>query len=207
MVYNNAIPQPGDNLSASQSQILNNFAQLNTSFGIDHYPFTDNTVNLGKHNQVSQPPIDPLAHPATAAGEIKLYNMNDAAAIGSLQYSRGPSSAVPSPVTYLQSPAAALAIGGGATFNIVDLNAITDFCGGMVYVWGVSQANQALHTMGSSMFLYNSFGGGPTKTLTLSTDVTSINFTIQTSGTIIQVLNDATDRFYRWAVQFYRIQN
>ncbi len=51
--YIPTIPQPGDDLSDSQPQILGNFTKANSSFGIDHYPFADATINNGKHKQVT----------------------------------------------------------------------------------------------------------------------------------------------------------
>lgn len=62
MPYNPLIPQPGDLLSDSQKDILDNFSQANTTMGINHYPFTDPTANNGKHKVVEmivQP--DPIA--------------------------------------------------------------------------------------------------------------------------------------------------
>lgn len=50
-IYNNNIPQPSDLLTKSQGDILNNFKQLDTSFGKDHYTFSDATANNGKHKQ------------------------------------------------------------------------------------------------------------------------------------------------------------
>ena len=50
--YNAGIPQPTDNLSTSQSQMLTNFGVLNTLYSNDHYPWTDAT-NVGKHKQVT----------------------------------------------------------------------------------------------------------------------------------------------------------
>ena len=206
MVYNNNVPQPGDVLSDSQVDLLNNFQQLNTSFGIDHYPFTDNSVNLGEHNQVTQPQIIGAAHPVTAAGQVKLYNMNDLAAIGSLEYSRGPSSAVPSPVTYLQSPAAAIALGTSASTNVLDFDGIADFCGATIYVWSVLQATQNIHIMGCSQILYNQFAG-PTKTLTVTTILNAFPVTFVMTGTILSILNSGNPAFIKWSLQFYRIQN
>jgi hypothetical protein len=53
-VYNAAIPQPGDLISNSQSQILGNFIQLNTQFAIDHTAFNTGTGNGdGFHKQVT----------------------------------------------------------------------------------------------------------------------------------------------------------
>lgn len=55
MVYRNNIPQATDFLDQSQVDLLNNFAQLDTSFGIDHYEFSDVSGDTGKHKSVTMP--------------------------------------------------------------------------------------------------------------------------------------------------------
>ncbi len=49
--YNNAIPQPGDDPSQSQDQILQNFQVLDTAFKVDHDAYND--PNEGKHKKVT----------------------------------------------------------------------------------------------------------------------------------------------------------
>lgn len=71
MTYNPSIPQPNDLLSDSQGDILQNFSAANTSFGINHYPFDNATVNNGKHKYVSLPPQ--VSSPATASNELALF--------------------------------------------------------------------------------------------------------------------------------------
>lgn len=71
MTYNPSIPQGGDIISQSQQQILTNFTQLNTVFGVDHVAYSPPVANSGKHNQVSLP--EQGGNPATAANEVALY--------------------------------------------------------------------------------------------------------------------------------------
>ena len=71
MAYKNNIPQPNDNLDISQPDILANFAQLDTTMGVNHYDFSDLTVNNGKHKFLQMP--EEGAAPATAANEGGLY--------------------------------------------------------------------------------------------------------------------------------------
>lgn len=67
MVYNPNIPQGTDNLSTSQAQMLDNFGQLNTQFGIDHIPFNNSGVNgTGFHKKVTFSTV--LAADPTPAG-------------------------------------------------------------------------------------------------------------------------------------------
>lgn len=53
--YNPNIPQPTDELADSQGQILQNFNKADSSFGTDHYRFSDLTVNNGLHQRVTFP--------------------------------------------------------------------------------------------------------------------------------------------------------
>lgn len=52
MSYNPNIPQPTDNISTSQGQILTNFSTANTYFGTDHNAFNA-ASNQGIHKQVN----------------------------------------------------------------------------------------------------------------------------------------------------------
>lgn len=55
-VYNPNIPQASDLVSNSQGQLLTNFSQLNTQFGVDHSAFEAGGSNgTGFHNQVTFP--------------------------------------------------------------------------------------------------------------------------------------------------------
>jgi hypothetical protein len=72
MTYNPLIPQPTDQPSASQSQILTNFTQLNTIFSSNHYAFNDATVALrGQHRVVVLE--QQAVGPATTATQGALY--------------------------------------------------------------------------------------------------------------------------------------
>ena len=70
MAYNNNIPQPNDDLSVSQPQILANFAEIATAFNLNHVAF--NATGEGKHAFVEMPNQN-AAPPTTIAGEVGLY--------------------------------------------------------------------------------------------------------------------------------------
>ena len=54
MTYNPNIPQSTDFISASQPEILENFIQLNTQFGVDHQAYWTGSANGdGHHKQVT----------------------------------------------------------------------------------------------------------------------------------------------------------
>jgi len=87
--YTDNIPQPTDIISVSQGQILDNFSQLDTSFGIDHTAFSVGT-NIGYHKKVTlQAPLgsdpgkaSPIAdlYTKTVAGASQLFFQNGALA-------------------------------------------------------------------------------------------------------------------------------
>lgn len=71
MAYNNNIPQPGDQLSVSQADILNNFAAISTLVNVNHVDF--NGADQGKHKWVTFPVQ--VAAPVINAGELGLYSI------------------------------------------------------------------------------------------------------------------------------------
>lgn len=70
MSYNPIIPQPTDRISQSQSQILENFTQLNNQFGLEHTAF-DSGSDQGKHKAVRL--LNQGGDPVTGGAEGGLY--------------------------------------------------------------------------------------------------------------------------------------
>jgi hypothetical protein len=70
--YTPNIPQANDRPSGSQAQILNNFTALENIYGIDHYPFTDASINQGKHQKVTLPAQ--TSDPNTGANELAIFS-------------------------------------------------------------------------------------------------------------------------------------
>ena len=99
MVYRIDQPVAGSSLRRSQPLLQENTESLNTTFGIDHYTFNDTTVNVGNHKQVTNPVQ--ITAPSTTANETKLYTIEPHATIGPMQFTRGQSDAVPTPLTNL----------------------------------------------------------------------------------------------------------
>lgn len=144
MTYNPNIPQATDDLSDSQGDLLTNFSTANTSFGINHYAFSDLTINNGKHNNVQTPLIVGGVHPTTIAAEPAFYGMQDSVPLGVLQYSRGPSNAVPTPVTSLQSTVAPIVLAPSATTNVLDFTGLSRaIC--MLYVTDTSHLDSFVY--------------------------------------------------------------
>ena len=71
MAYKANIPQPTDNLSVSQNDLLNNFAQLDTTMGVNHFRFSDTSGNTGKHSFVEM--VKLASVPTISAGEGAFY--------------------------------------------------------------------------------------------------------------------------------------
>lgn len=66
MSYNSLIPQPGDLISVSQGDLLNNFTSMQSTYTTDHYGFNP-TANIGFHKHVTMG-NDPANIPTPAAG-------------------------------------------------------------------------------------------------------------------------------------------
>jgi len=77
MVYNDAKPGVNDDLSVSQGDIQGNFAQANTSIGVDHFDFENVAGDTGKHKYTTFVDIDSTtpvtASPVTTANELAFF--------------------------------------------------------------------------------------------------------------------------------------
>lgn len=205
MTFNPNIPQPGDELSDSQGDILTNFSTSNSSFGIDHYAFADLTANNGKHKYVTSPLVPGGVHPVTAVNEPKFYGMQDTANLGVIQYSRLGNNAVPSPVSNIESPATPIVLGIGATTNVLDFTGLTRAIG-TVYVSDFGAIATAIcigdfryngPIVGLKFAILNTFSGGG-----------SAPFTVVQSGDILQIQNTsglARNDVY-WTLVLHRVE-
>lgn len=171
---------------------------MDITYGVDHYKYSDQTANNGFHNTVTTPLVVGSAHPATAANVPKLYSMQDTANIGVIQYSRGGNNAVPSPITFIQSPSTATVINNGAFANVLDLAGtaraiIKGYAANFNSVNATKAAESAIYWDGTNMYLR------PTA---------SINFGFVNSGSIIRLFNNtgsAMNDVY-WVLQIMRVQ-
>lgn len=89
-VYTPNLPQPPDDPSDSQDQILQNFQTLNSAYGSsgDHYPWTNTAVSTTrKHAKVTLPGLPTAGFPpgdilpAPAAGDCAIFGQTQAAAV------------------------------------------------------------------------------------------------------------------------------
>lgn len=124
MAFNPNIPTAPQKLSVSQPLLLANNQQLDTSFGVDHYKFSDATANNGFHNSVTTPEYSTSTDPVTVANPV-FYAMENTVNLGLLQYSRGPNDATPTPVTSLHSTLAPSSIAPSSSINILDFTGIS----------------------------------------------------------------------------------
>lgn len=127
------IPQGGDFIDFSWTQLLANNQQLDTSFGIDHYTFSNATANNGKHAKCTFP--EQAAGPTTAANEGALYT-KDVSGITQLFW-RAESNGLESQLTNLTP--------------ITTANGRTFLPGGLLFQWGIvaqntSQTNAVVFT-------------------------------------------------------------
>jgi hypothetical protein len=203
-IYNPAIPQANDDLSDSQGQILQNFDKANSSFGIDHYNFANLTADNGKHNQITTPAfIDspPTAlPPVTIAAEPKMYAFQDSANAGVLNYSRGPSNAVPTPLTSIHSPVTPIITTANVPVTVFDFTGLArSFCIAtacdMTGVPGVINSNIAFVIWTGSDLNFLVMAG-----------VNSGTIRFQTSGSILQLVSTpgAANNLY-WTLDFLRM--
>lgn len=121
------IPTANQQLDFSQGQLLTNNQALDAIFGIDHYKFSNVTANQGFHNQVTTPGFvatPPTGLPPVTTTNPILYGFQQTAPLGLLQYSRGPSNAIPTPITFIQSTSAGINLANNATTLVLDFTGI-----------------------------------------------------------------------------------
>jgi len=75
-------PLANQDLNVSQPLIRQNFVETDDTFGINHYKFSNLTVNKGKHKFVSMPVLANYAaiSPAPVAGDATIYSKTAGAA-------------------------------------------------------------------------------------------------------------------------------
>jgi hypothetical protein len=138
VAYQNNIPQATDLLSQSQTDILNNFAAIQTLIDVNHVDFA--SVDQGKHKFITFPVQG--AAPAFAAGEIGLYNFLD-------------------PVTAVNQLYVVNAVGSATPMTASELPSATSgwtyLPSGLLMVWGEA----TIIAGGVITVLYSSVGAFP----------------------------------------------
>ena len=114
------IPLPNDRLSKSQQDLLGNNRQLDTSFGINHYAFSDASTNNGMHKVCQLVEQNPAPAQPVGGTDI-LYTFVTPQPLGELFFRRG---GVSNPIQMTSG-------------NILDAtNGYTFLPGGLLLQWG-----------------------------------------------------------------------
>lgn len=201
MTFNPNIPAPNDLLSVSQGQILANFTSSDNSFGVDHYKFSNLTSSNGFHNKVTTPVfVDTPATglpPVTTTNPI-FYGFQDSANLGVLQYSRGPGDAVPTPVTFKQSPSTPLTIAAsGGTINVLNFTGLTQ-------AYAMAYATDSKTVSGDPVFAM--YFVSWTGTILTAFNLAGLVLQFEASGSFLNLKNNASialNNVY-WTLQFLR---
>lgn len=201
------IPQGTDFLDQSWIQLLSNNQSLDGIFGIDHYKFSDTTANQGFHNKVTTPVFvdnPPTGLPPVTVTDPVFYGFQQTVPVGIIQYSRGPTNAVPTPVTKLQSPSTALApIVLNGTVNVLDFTGLTR----AICTLHAGNFVQAMVTDIIQALVVEVLWNGTVL------DVTTISpfvfpMSAQASGSILQLKNNGIDNLTGvfWTLEMHRLE-
>lgn len=204
MVFNQLIPQPGDELTVSQQDLLNNNISLNSVYATDHYAFNNATPSNGFHNKVTTPVIVGAAHPTTTTNPI-FYAMSGTTAldaISTLQYSRGTSNQTPTPVTSIHSGPAPIVLNPAGTTNVFDF---TGFTRVFATLYAADFETSLIRSeyfvcYVNNILLFSKVASSPSTTVTL---------TAQSNGNILQLLFTApggTLNQVYWTLHFHRAE-
>lgn len=153
--YQPNIPSGTVNLDVDYTNVLGNFQQLNIVYGTDHYPFDNATPNQGFHNKVTTPAFvasPPTGLPPPTTTNPIFYAFQQYPALGVLQYSRGPSSAVPTALTKLYSAATPIMLAPAATTNVIAFT-------GMSFAFCILTATDTVQTNVSKLISYIIWNG------------------------------------------------
>ena len=197
-LYQPLIPTGLVDLDEDYQNIQGNFEQLNIVYGTDHYPFDNATPNQGFHNIVTTPAF--VDNPATGLPPVtttnpKLYAFQQYAALGVLQYSRGPNSAVPTPLTSIHSSATPIVLTPATTTNVLDFTGFS-FAMGTLSAFNAVGAKRSITQ--PIFWSANAF----------ATFISQTGLVATSSGNILQILNNTggTQSDVYWTLQLIRVQ-
>jgi hypothetical protein len=198
MVFDPDRPIASENLSDSQPLLLSNNRALDTSFGVDHYKFSDGTENNGFHNQVTTPAQGSI--PETTSNPV-FFGYKQTANLGVLQYSAGPSGAVITPLTKIYSPSTPISIGNSSSTPLLDFT-------GIVLAQALVLFTYTLVSGGTFNQLWSvRYQTGPSTTV-VSYNTFTPGLTLEFSGSVLSIVSNnvgaSTNLF--WTLDFERIQ-
>jgi hypothetical protein len=190
-------------LDIDYQNLQGNFEQANVVYGTDHYPFDNATSNQGFHNVVTTPPYvenPPTGLPPVTVANPKAYAFEQYAALGVLQYSRGPTNAVPTPLTSKHSASTAITVTQSINVNILDFTGIARaIC--RAYVMDTTDNSFSTKTTADVYWT-----GAGFYILQSQTNPGTLGFT--SSGNILQIRASTTGTVNNvyWTIEFVRIQ-
>ena len=196
MAYTLNEPVATEFLSVSQPKLRNNTNGADTSFGTDHYAFSNLSANNGKHNIIQSVPV--ASHPTTTT-DTKTYSLVAQENIPPLLFTKGTSDVVATPLTRVNSASALFTFNPG-TIQLLDfLDA--PYCNGTVIFTGVNSS--AVASMGMYGFLFNTNSSSNTFGI-LTVGAVTLSFI----GTVLSMTNagNAITNFC-WTIDFNRIQS
>lgn len=177
MPFNPNIPQPTDRLAKSQQDLLSNNLQLNTSFGVNHYPFSDLTSFNGMHAQCQF--VEQVSAPVPIAQTNTLYSIQSTP--GELFYKRFAGNPI-----QMTGPFEPVQGGKGYTF----------LPGGMLLQWGFINSTASSYT--PLLFVTNNIDF-PSKCIFISTQPYS-GATVPNSQATISILDSSVSNTgFQWA--------
>lgn len=199
-VYDPLVPTGLVNLDVDYKALQNNFNQANIVYGKDHYAFDNATTNEGFHNTVTTPPVvnnpaDGLP-PATVANP-KFYAFEQYNAMGVLQYSRGPNSAVPTTLTKKHSTATPISLASNAAANVMNFTGISF---GMCNLYAIN-ADATVKSC-SAYVVWN----GSAFQITPLTNIIGLNATSTTTTLQVQNTSGTPLNNVYWTLDILRIQ-
>ena len=215
-IYTTNQPVATDPLSVSQTYLFNNTNALNTIYGFDHFAFTDDTNSRGLHQKVTTPlySVAPAYTPPATVADPILYGYTPLDNTGAtttnlpvIQWSRGVSNSVPTPLTSIQGPLA------GDSIAIASAIPILDFTGISIAIFELFAFISNISTIGyqvSTTGCYNNtvIPPGGSNFILIGPSIGS-SLKAQSSGKVLQLFNNTGSAFTNtvyWTLRFIRIQ-
>lgn len=216
-LYNPGVPTGTVNLDVDYQSLQNNFSQLDTTYGVDHYKFSNRTGKNGFHNSVTTPIYSTAATPQPGVAGLSLnplifgfqyFNTGLNPSLGTLQFSIAPtpnipSNAVPSPITIIQSIPSGSTLVHETSLNMLNITGLTSV------ILKVFAYNIRVKPPEPVAFLeYTVFSNGAS--INITPIITDTLLSVVSSGNIIQLRNSGTfadnDMSHLfWSIQLIRV--
>ncbi len=171
MPFNSSIPQANDRLAKSQQDLLGNNKQLDTSFGINHYAFSDVTSFNGMHKQCQL--VEQPSAPNPVISTDSLYTFVTPQPLGELFFQRGSGGPPNTPIQLTNGDIFPLTnnytpqAGGGPVGTKFNAGA-TFLPGGLFYQYGTFKAVLVLSAISGTIKFLRTFTNAASVVVTIS---------------------------------------